>query len=125
MFTILLLDVSSGIILISCFFFFQAEDGIRDYKVTGVQTCALPISRERRGAPRGGPLLATARRRAGGAGGGDARRRRPLGRHPRGGRDLPARAGARARRAARPAAVPRVLGGGGGVGGPLARGARR
>src|SRR5688500_20125507 len=25
-------------------FFFQAEDGIRDYKVTGVQTCALPIS---------------------------------------------------------------------------------
>src|SRR5256885_12702438 len=31
------------------FFFFQAEDGIRDYKVTGVQTCALPISRTRRG----------------------------------------------------------------------------
>src|SRR2546426_8452773 len=27
------------------FFFFQAEDGIRDYKVTGVQTCALPIWR--------------------------------------------------------------------------------
>src|SRR2546426_4151145 len=27
----------------SCLFFFQAEDGIRDYKVTGVQTCALPI----------------------------------------------------------------------------------
>ena len=26
------------------FFFFQAEDGIRDYDVTGVQTCALPIS---------------------------------------------------------------------------------
>src|SRR5256885_3559666 len=26
-------------------FFFQAEDGIRDYKVTGVQTCALPIWR--------------------------------------------------------------------------------
>src|ERR1022692_5178905 len=26
-------------------FFFQAEDGIRDYKVTGVQTCALPICR--------------------------------------------------------------------------------
>ena len=24
-------------------FFFQAEDGIRDYDVTGVQTCALPI----------------------------------------------------------------------------------
>src|SRR3989454_4102271 len=30
------------------FFFFQAEDGIRDYKVTGVQTCALPIYRESR-----------------------------------------------------------------------------
>src|ERR1022692_4281422 len=31
--------------MVSCFFFFffQAEDGIRDYKVTGVQTCALPI----------------------------------------------------------------------------------
>src|SRR5215208_801173 len=28
------------------FFFFQAEDGIRDGHVTGVQTCALPISRE-------------------------------------------------------------------------------
>src|SRR5256885_4255921 len=31
-------------ILAFLFFFFQAEDGIRDYKVTGVQTCALPIS---------------------------------------------------------------------------------
>src|SRR3989454_8932467 len=29
--------------LLFSFFFFQAEDGIRDYKVTGVQTCALPI----------------------------------------------------------------------------------
>src|SRR2546429_6030287 len=28
---------------VSCFFFFQAEDGIRDVAVTGVQTCALPI----------------------------------------------------------------------------------
>ena len=27
------------------FFFFQAEDGIRDHCVTGVQTCALPISK--------------------------------------------------------------------------------
>src|SRR5690606_40822349 len=27
-------------------FFFQAEDGIRDFHVTGVQTCALPISSE-------------------------------------------------------------------------------
>src|SRR2546426_2041345 len=31
------------------FFFFQAEDGIRDYKVTGVQTCALPIYEHRAG----------------------------------------------------------------------------
>src|SRR5690606_39931542 len=29
---------------LSFFFFFQAEDGIRDFHVTGVQTCALPIS---------------------------------------------------------------------------------
>src|SRR2546430_15053735 len=29
------------------FFFFQAEDGIRDLTVTGVQTCALPILRKR------------------------------------------------------------------------------
>src|SRR5690606_41107970 len=28
------------------FFFFQAEDGIRDFHVTGVQTCALPISEQ-------------------------------------------------------------------------------
>src|SRR5205807_7079118 len=38
--------------------FFQAEDGIRDYNVTGVQTCALPISgtggRRRGGNRRGG-----------------------------------------------------------------------
>src|SRR2546421_9032981 len=32
-------------LLVDCFFFFfQAEDGIRDLIVTGVQTCALPIS---------------------------------------------------------------------------------
>src|SRR2546430_13566183 len=30
-----------------CIFFFQAEDGIRDLTVTGVQTCALPISHAR------------------------------------------------------------------------------
>src|SRR2546430_956046 len=35
-----------------CFFFFQAEDGIRVLTVTGVQTCALPIS--------GSPLVGTA-----------------------------------------------------------------
>src|SRR5438445_2909038 len=33
-------------------FFFQAEDGIRDIGVTGVQTCALPIYRKRKGEPR-------------------------------------------------------------------------
>src|SRR2546430_5979042 len=33
---------SVGVILV--LFFFQAEDGIRDLTVTGVQTCALPIS---------------------------------------------------------------------------------
>src|SRR3989475_2984614 len=36
-------------------FFFQAEDGIRDLTVTGVQTCALPISRIRRGLSVGAP----------------------------------------------------------------------
>src|SRR5256885_6475437 len=41
-----MLSLYHGITLVSffVFFFFQAEDGIRDYKVTGVQTCALPIS---------------------------------------------------------------------------------
>src|SRR5258708_37044229 len=34
--------------LIVCVFFFQAEDGIRDDLVTGVQTCALPISHSKR-----------------------------------------------------------------------------
>src|SRR2546429_1598688 len=32
------------VIVVDGFFFFQAEDGIRDVAVTGVQTCALPIS---------------------------------------------------------------------------------
>src|SRR5207248_6139793 len=36
----------------SIVFFFQAEDGIRDRTVTGVQTCALPISPHLRGAGR-------------------------------------------------------------------------
>src|SRR5690348_18111141 len=36
--------------MIFVFFFFQAEDGIRDGRVTGVQTCALPISDRRDGA---------------------------------------------------------------------------
>src|SRR5690625_6440798 len=37
------------------FFFFQAEDGIRDGHVTGVQTCALPISHAARGPPGSAP----------------------------------------------------------------------
>src|SRR5690349_3124268 len=52
----------------SGYFFFQAEDGIRDLYVTGVQTCALPISRaardgllRRSAAGAGGMLAATAR----------------------------------------------------------------
>src|SRR2546422_4000737 len=36
------------------FFFFQAEDGIRDVAVTGVQTCALPISEGSRAKPGNG-----------------------------------------------------------------------
>src|SRR2546430_12607667 len=39
-----LIDLVSNYNVIS-FFFFQAEDGIRDLTVTGVQTCALPICR--------------------------------------------------------------------------------
>src|SRR5437870_10888996 len=34
----------SLVLFLVLFFFFQAEDGIRDGHVTGVQTCALPIS---------------------------------------------------------------------------------
>src|SRR2546429_7110817 len=34
---------SSRLVSFWCMFFFQAEDGIRDVAVTGVQTCALPI----------------------------------------------------------------------------------
>src|SRR5206468_8289678 len=48
------------------FFFFQAEDGIRDLIVTGVQTCALPISlrppARRSAAPRTPSSVRTARR---------------------------------------------------------------
>src|SRR2546430_12818685 len=41
-------------------FFFQAEDGIRDLTVTGVQTCALPISSSRGCAAPGCPTNASA-----------------------------------------------------------------
>src|SRR2546428_11772093 len=85
------------------FFFFQAEDGIRDLIVTGVQTCALPIS---------GPLPA---RRPNRMGDGEGRRARGaqeagLRRHVQI-QDLPVRVIQRQE-------VPRVLGGhqGGGTG---------
>src|SRR5438105_7612208 len=61
-------------VVLFCVFFFQAEDGIRDPLVTGVQTCALPISVHR---PHAG-LPCRSRRRAGA--GGDRRHdgRRPV-----------------------------------------------
>src|SRR6266699_4565381 len=43
------------------FFFFQAEDGIRDADVTGVQTCALPISRWRPFTPMPAPHYTSGR----------------------------------------------------------------
>src|SRR2546422_6641339 len=54
----------SGLVPSVCFFF-QAEDGIRDVAVTGVQTCALPISLEADGTVRdaASPELERARRR--------------------------------------------------------------
>src|SRR3989475_5950087 len=52
------------------FFFFQAEDGIRDLTVTGVQTCALPICR----GTRTGATRAARGRRASPARGGAAPR---------------------------------------------------
>src|SRR2546430_3404845 len=49
------------------FFFFQAEDGIRDLTVTGVQTCALPISLcLRKTSFTGAPAFALAASRSGG-----------------------------------------------------------
>ena len=51
MLTRLLTDVCHS----SFFFFFQAEDGIRDDLVTGVQTCALPICKEGHSGP--GPIF--------------------------------------------------------------------
>src|SRR5437762_9859253 len=51
--------MSCGLRQILCFFF-QAEDGIRDTSVTGVQTCALPISQPRPVIRRDGPVLRAA-----------------------------------------------------------------
>src|SRR6266487_2477144 len=57
MFLIFLLLFNHLTVLICFCFFFQAEDGIRDGRVTGVQTCALPIFTPacRRGATRPAP----------------------------------------------------------------------
>src|SRR5690606_39456141 len=52
-------------------FFFQAEDGIRDFHVTGVQTCALPIFRGGRVLVRGGARGGQAARDDGGRGVGE------------------------------------------------------
>src|SRR5690606_41049654 len=46
-------------------FFFRAEDGIRDFHVTGVQTCALPIFACRRGGIGAGAAVPTCRSRYG------------------------------------------------------------
>src|SRR6266511_716113 len=72
--------------LILCFFFFfQAEDGIRDFHVTGVQTCALPIL------PRRDPRRATP------VGAWQAREGRRDGERARGGGEGAERAGERGR----------------------------
>src|SRR5437867_5387229 len=67
----MLRDVVEGVIWRGSFFFFQAEDGIRDRTVTGVQTCALPIYGEGRQAAEGEPATAhrSAHLRSAGRGG--------------------------------------------------------
>src|SRR6266853_4357965 len=53
----------SQLVYVFFFFFFQAEDGIRDLTVTGVQTCALPIwARDALGLGRPADALARAAR---------------------------------------------------------------
>src|SRR5947209_19847759 len=61
-------------------FFFQAEDGIRDIGVTGVQTCALPISRSSRRARRSPTACSPWARRPRSRGRFRARRRNEIGR---------------------------------------------
>src|SRR5205807_5621308 len=55
------LDISYILFMVEIFFFFQAEDGIRDYKVTGVQTCALPIFSRPRSRSRSRPSFTSSR----------------------------------------------------------------
>src|SRR5256886_1419089 len=69
-----IIETFARMLMTQLFFFFQAEDGIRDLTVTGVQTCALPIlmlwlavlpSRADRGAPAARATAADLRFRAG------------------------------------------------------------
>src|SRR5437868_9779139 len=53
---VMLLIMEKMLVVVFLFFFFQAEDGIRDRNVTGVQTCALPISERSRGPTRNNSL---------------------------------------------------------------------
>src|SRR2546426_351148 len=108
------------------FFFFQAEDGIRDYKVTGVQTCALTISRKTprtagprptrcgaRSRPGARPCISRAARAAPPRRAGCALHRQPRSRHPGGagdGRSMSGRGGSTGCATdprSRPAASPR------------------
>src|SRR3989454_2448073 len=79
----LILGVVSRVVFLYArlFFFFQAEDGIRDYKVTGVQTCALPISPSSPGSARrrweAGHGIRACRRRESSAARGNQPSRRP------------------------------------------------
>src|SRR5690606_7257109 len=61
---------------------FQAEDGIRDFHVTGVQTCALPISAARRDSPRARDAPQGDALRRGDVGAGPGGHRRGDQRHP-------------------------------------------
>src|SRR3712207_435172 len=92
------------------YFFFQAEDGIRDIGVTGVQTCALPIWPDgaggRRPRPRDGAAAAAGPRSAGGAPCGGTRGRGGRRRRPAQRVAAPGRGGRRRR----PAGPDRALG---------------
>src|SRR5256885_8180051 len=61
LYTVVVFFVFGVVRMFLFFFFFQAEDGIRDYKVTGVQTCALPICVR---VPRSSTELVSVRHRA-------------------------------------------------------------
>src|SRR2546430_4709076 len=65
----------AAMVAVLLFFFFQAEDGIRDLTVTGVQTCALPISSRRPcSAPQSAATSYTIARSSSGVGKGSRKR---------------------------------------------------